>query len=379
MIGVKLFGSYQKTRQANFQDIVEKVQRTISHWKSGRFMPLVNRPYSLNLFCLSKVWFKCSSLNMRVSDINKISSSLKSFLFADQLEKPPEHVLCRSRKMGGLGLVNVESKATALLIKSFLETAINSNFLKSEYHEALYFWYVEERRDIVQPIQPPYYNNEFFAIIKKTKNQGLLNISTMSTRMWYRLLLEQNVTHHLSIDQSPVLIPSRIETKIKDCRWEITWKLSCLPGLPSIFSSFLWRMIHDLLPTEKRLHRIGVSGGNGGICQLCSINEQGDLLHSLFLCDFNAEAGNFVLQVNRKAVPSLHPKQILILDFDVDENLRLPIVYIVACSLSHIWRYRKEKKATSAFKVRTSLEASTNILRKSRFKNAAEKIDELLE
>ena len=69
--------------------------------------------------------------------------------------------------MGWLGLVNVESKATALLIKSFLETAINSNFLKSEYHEALYFWYVEERRDIVQPIQPPYYNNEFFAIIKK--------------------------------------------------------------------------------------------------------------------------------------------------------------------------------------------------------------------
>ena len=128
MVGVKLTHSFAKTRKLNGDEIQEKVQKTIKAWRSGKFMPLISRPYSINSFCLSKVWFRCSSLNLRCSDTAKITSSLKSWLFADQLEKPDEFVLYRTRKSRGLNLTNVNCKAKALLIKSFLGTSVISNF-----------------------------------------------------------------------------------------------------------------------------------------------------------------------------------------------------------------------------------------------------------
>ena len=88
MVGVQLMASFQQTRKSNCDGIQKKVQNIIGSWRGGKFMPLISRPHSINTFCLSKVWFKCSSLNLRVCDIMKISSSIKSWLYADQLEKP---------------------------------------------------------------------------------------------------------------------------------------------------------------------------------------------------------------------------------------------------------------------------------------------------
>ena len=67
-------------------------------------MPLTLRPYSANTYVMSKVWFKCSSMNLRVQDITSINSSVKSWLYQDCFEKPSELVLYRSPQDGGLGL-----------------------------------------------------------------------------------------------------------------------------------------------------------------------------------------------------------------------------------------------------------------------------------
>ena len=61
---------------------------------------------------------------------------MKSWLFADQLEQPEEHVLHRSRETGGLGLINVEYKAMAQLIRSCLETSINPALKTNQSHNA---------------------------------------------------------------------------------------------------------------------------------------------------------------------------------------------------------------------------------------------------
>ena len=85
-------------------------------------MPLTNRPHSLNIFGLSKISFK--SLNLRICDSKKITYSIENWLFADELEKPEEHIMTRSRKEGGLSLINVQYKSQSHIIRSFLETAL---------------------------------------------------------------------------------------------------------------------------------------------------------------------------------------------------------------------------------------------------------------
>ena len=117
MVGVKLMGNFQKTRKVNCDELQTKVQNITGAWRGGKFMSLTDRPHSLNTYCLPKIWFRCSSINLRACDLAKISSSIKSWLFADQLEKPEEFVLFRARCNGGLGLVNIQFKALSLLIR----------------------------------------------------------------------------------------------------------------------------------------------------------------------------------------------------------------------------------------------------------------------
>ena len=106
MIGVKLAANFQKTRQINCDELLLKVKNMIGAWKGGKFMPITERSYAVNTYCLSKVWFKCSSLPLRLGDLSSITATVKSWIYADQLEKPSEIVLLRPQTSGGLGLVH---------------------------------------------------------------------------------------------------------------------------------------------------------------------------------------------------------------------------------------------------------------------------------
>ena len=97
------------TGKVNSDELQDKVKNVIGPWKGGKFMPLSLRSHSLNTYCLSKLWFKCPSINLRVCDHEKITSNIKSWLFQDQLVKPEEFVLYRPRSQGGLGLVSKSS------------------------------------------------------------------------------------------------------------------------------------------------------------------------------------------------------------------------------------------------------------------------------
>ena len=83
-------------------------------------MPLTMRPSSINSFVLSKVWFRCSSIDLRVADVIAVNSSIKSWLYGDMFQKPPEMVMCRPTSYGGLGVLSVKYIAQAALIRSFI-------------------------------------------------------------------------------------------------------------------------------------------------------------------------------------------------------------------------------------------------------------------
>ena len=91
---------------------------------------------------------------------------IKSWLYCDQLEKPEEVVLYLPRERGGLGLHNVKYKAMAILIRSFLETAVNETFISNHYHNALFRWHIKDDRSLRDPGRPPYYSIEFFNHIR---------------------------------------------------------------------------------------------------------------------------------------------------------------------------------------------------------------------
>ena len=157
--------------------------------------PSTDRPWSINTYALTKVWYRCHTVDLRVMDISSVTSKVKSWLFQDQLEKPPEMVLHTPVQMGGLGLHSVKYKAMASLIRTFLETAANPAFKHNLYHTLLYRVNVLDDDSVVNPPPlPPYYSAAFFSTIKNVKENTPLNVTTMSTAQWYRVLVEQDIT-----------------------------------------------------------------------------------------------------------------------------------------------------------------------------------------
>ena len=130
-------------------------------------MPLADCPWSINCHGLSEVWFVCHNMPLRQGDFSFIQTQVNSWLFADQLEKPQETVKFRSKEHGGLGLQNIPAKSLSMLIRSFLETALDPQYIRSPYHQALYMWYVDKNYHIPQPPKSPYYTDDFFESIQR--------------------------------------------------------------------------------------------------------------------------------------------------------------------------------------------------------------------
>ena len=257
MVGVELTASWQSTRKMNNDELQDRVQSRLASWKLGKFLPLVCRPFSLNTFCLSKVWFRTSCVDLRGLDITSITSKVKSYCYQDLFQKPSEVLLYRSVHEGGLGLYHLKSKAQAHLISTFLQTASGRIFKQSLFHFWLYQYHIEDRHDLPDPGYTPYYDKNFFQVIKEVKENSPLNPLFMSVKEWYRLLLEKYVTMREVDDEGRrELIPCKIEEREPDRVWLDSYSLSRLPGLSPDNKSFLFKLLHTLLPSRQRLHHL---------------------------------------------------------------------------------------------------------------------------
>ena len=331
-------------------------------------MPVTMRPWSVNSFGLSKAWFKCHSVDLRAGDVTAITSSVKSWLYADMFEKPSETIMFRPASHGGLGVLCPKYRALACLIRTFMETAANPNFRRNQYHAQLFRYHVLKETELPNPSFPPYYPPAFFETILQVRDASPLDITTMTTSQWTKVLVEVNVTMTTQPDTTRSFTPCRAELAHPGNNWELTWHYARLKGLGPEHTSFLWKLVHLLLPVKERVHRL--SPATSPICNLCQDNSNEDLEHALHSCSFNQGAGAVLLDVLRRSLPDVILEQVLRLDFDeMTEELELPVVWFSAAFLLAIWNRRCSNSRIRTYDIRAEIESKVSLLRETRFKH----------
>ena len=343
MVGVELRATWSQTKKANGDIVQTRVNNTCKMWKTGKFMHLSMRSWSINNYCLSKVWFRTHSVDLRVMDISSITSSVKSWLYADQLIKPEEKVMFRPPTYGGLGVHHVKFKALAGLIRTFLETACNPKFRNSLYHSLLYRYHVLDDQSFPNPGYPPFYNVAFFDVIKHVHRNSPLNVVTMSEKDWYTLLVEDMVTMELSQDGPRKYLPCNAEQKSPMSNWDECWRKARLSGLGPENTSFLFRLLHNTQVTQERL--VKTKPNINPFCKFpgCPGTEVEDAVHALITCPGNNGAGLAVFTAMKKFVPGLQEEAAVRLDFTVDEDKELPIVWAMTVAWCSIWDLRQKR------------------------------------
>ena len=181
--------------------------------------------------------------------------------------------------------MNVKYKALAGLIKTFLEQAGDDKFLPSQFHTTLFRFHVLEDSSLPDPGLPPFYSKDFFQIIKQVHVKSS-NIFTLSEKEWYKRLLEENCTMETVEEDVMQYIMCRVERDSPMSNWEQCWKLARLSGLGPSNITFLFKMLHQILPTQERLARVKPSSSSSCKMQGCS-GETETLHQALVLCDSN--------------------------------------------------------------------------------------------
>ena len=379
-LGCKLYANYTTTRHENGQQMKKKVQDQIGSWRSGKFLPLTNRPWSLNTYCLSKLWYKTSCLDLKLADSAAITSSAKSWLYQDMLQKPQEIMLYRQVREGGLGMFNVKMRAMAMLTHTFLAQAISPRFSTNYFLNSLYRWHVLEERDIPDPGRPPYYSTAFFATIRDVKLNTPLNLCWITVKQWYQLLLERGITHTSNDPESPpLLIESKIELQHPDIDFSTPYRLSRLFGLAPEQKTFLFKMLQGILPTRERLHRLGKAASPD--CVFCA--GQTDNLEHLFICVNNTQVMNPLLNCLNIHLDNITPETLSNLNLHTTESMELPIVWLLSTTLLLIWEERQAGKRLIFNTFLAELLARVTILKKTKWKyftlhNSALLLDEMI-
>ena len=140
------------------------------------------------------------------------------------------------------------------LIKTFLETAGHAKFRPSLYHTTLFRYHVLGDHSMSNPGFPPFYSEEFFDMIRKVHHDSPLNVFKMSEKEWYTLLLEENCTMEV-VGDSEEYIKCSVERANPSTDWENSWRLARLPELGPDNTSFLFSLLHQILPTKERVAR----------------------------------------------------------------------------------------------------------------------------
>ena len=374
MVGVQLRATWIQTRKANGDIIQQRVSSTINPWRAGKFMPLTMRPWSVNTYALSKVWFRCGSVDLREGDISAISKSFKSWLYADLFEKPSEAVMCRPVSHGGLGVNSVRYKAKATLIRTFLETSVNPKFRHSLLHTTMFKYHVLGHTTVPNPGFPPYYPPSFFDTIRKVHQESPNEVSTMSIKEWSKFLTEENVT--MDDPSTSHFTPCRAETSSPTTDFPLSWRLCRLKGLGSDLATFNFKLLHRLLVTRERQHQLGTAASP--LCPLCS-NASEDLQHALIQCDYNHDVGKKLLGSIKNYIPEISGPALLRLELpNIAEDLEFSLTFFTSSILMFIWDKRMVKSRISLYDIRATLEAKCLLLRKTRLAGKVPFLEELL-
>ena len=90
----------------------------------------------------------------------------------------------------------------------------------------------------------------------------------------------------------------RVERASPSTDWERSWRLARLPGLGTENVSFLFKLLHDILPTQERVSRTKTRASPA-----CPVLGCGDAVetraHALLLCEGNNGVGQRVMRCLR--------------------------------------------------------------------------------
>ena len=361
VFGFQILPTFQQILDQNWRDTVSNIRATIMSFTLRSLPTLQQRTDVLNIFILSKLWYKCQVLPLPSRYAREIEQLAGRYLWRGKLERLALHEIFSPPDAGGLGLVDIRTKADSLFIKQSCRVLSHDEGL-AKRHVA--YWLGLYMGNLLPSLRPgphservPVYYVHFRRLFEEAvlnSSVDVANLGGAQTKLIYRGFTE-------------TLPPPKIVYKY-DLPWDTVWSRINHPVLSLYQRELLFMLVHNILPTRERLHRLNQADNN-----LCIEGDGVETVEHLFCSCRRVQVAwawmRRKIQYNGLALPGMS-------DFDLIHMLSgvpgrsVDLVWLISSYVEFVWREKTKKEVyfIDADKLRIYIQEQFDVNQKSQNK-----------
>ena len=204
----------------------------------------------LQIFGTSKLWYLCQVLPLPGHLAAKFENIIWRFVWVGKLEKLALDETKNTREQGGLNIVCVRSKADALFLRQTCRILAEPNL--NSYKHVKYWIGLYLRQALPDmgggdhaDITPDYFKHLQELFLEAHANE-IINIQSLNSVPAKEIYKEFT-------DTFP---PPKVIYKYENLPWKDIWVRLNKPVISSNVRDIMFLVIHNILPTRDRLHRL---------------------------------------------------------------------------------------------------------------------------
>ena len=362
---MKVFGfiicqNYNDTLNKNWAIALSSFRKVLMSFDLRSLNTLHQRVDVVNIFASSKLWYKAAVLPLPGSVAKDLEISIGKFLWKGKLERLTLVELCNKKVEGGLGLVEIRSKADALLLKQacrILTACDSKSWLHLKYWMGLYLSKIipQMRTGPHSERIPRMYTTTKALLDESVLELPLEDISKITVKELYQSFTETLPPPKIIYKRGPGVV------------WDNVWTNLNHPMLRVKEREMMFLIAHNILPTKERLYRMKMIDSN-----MCSCGGGVESLeHIFFTCVKSQSAWSWMRRKMESVVPATRlfsDQDLLRLDFQSKTFL-----FFINFYFSFIWKNIKVENISviNIDKIEAELKSEFRIFQNSqnRFEN----------
>lgn len=341
LYGIDISADPKATINLTWERVTAKVEATINMWKPRILPTLLLRRQALEIFALSKVWYFAQILPLPEKYTTRLKAAAGALLWKGRLERLKWDELLNPASQGGIGLVDIQSRAQALLAKQACHRLAGGG------NPALHLQYwigLTLRRELPDLAVGPHAEIP----TKRMKIVAGLIREVLSSDDYCPETLGVVTSKALYVDFTSTPPPPKIEEKLPHLPWRKIWNRLLWVGPTTLLWDMGFSLLNNILPLRHRLHRMGKIPDPD--CDICGAPLQ-DAIHFFTHCSRTSNAWSFLIRAVLLQTGTLCTSSLLFLDtppLTVETSCwEKPIVIAVLTFVEWAWETRDEARILS--------------------------------
>ena len=268
-LGVIFDNDYEIAVTKNWDKIFDSVDIKIKIMQNVK-LTIYQKAVMINCIIYSKLWYISHIYPLPLKHANKINKLAFHYLWGKKWEPIKRSTLCLAKCEGGLGILDIYHKSRGILVSSFLKAyLINEDGIRYLLNYYNYMRTQQLLNITAEPVQVSYIGSEYYmeiiTIIQKcTHMRGFPHISAKS------------ICANIIQNHKPT-----VEGHYGLCNWKLVWNNLCSVLVLPNERETLFRYLHEILPTKKRLKTIRKIASS--VCDFCTHEETNT--HVVYQCE----------------------------------------------------------------------------------------------